>query len=170
MFSNVPISSLHCRSRLVHWPLAQMRPVVLPQLWPFGRNWSAGQLPDVPLHFSVKSQGPELARQTLFEGANLQPEQHSSFISSQTEPFVNLQVAPSQQVSLPHPCVPPQSHSSPLSTTPLPHWLPVIVTIPRSLTKQLELTLLRPKAEQMFPTVQGENCVIPSAVLGFMMY
>ena len=119
---------------------------------------------------SVKSQGPELARQTLFEGANLQLEQHSSFVSSQTEPLVNLQVAPLQQVLPPHPCVPPQSHSSPLSTIPLPHWLPVIVTIPRLLTKQLELTLLRPKAEQMFPTVQGENCVIPSAVLGFMMY
>jgi hypothetical protein len=38
------------------------------------------------------------------------------------------------------------------------------------LLRQNVLTLLRPIAEQMFPTEQGLNCVMPIPVDGFMMY
>lgn len=34
LFRSLPINDLHCWSRLVHWPLAQVRPDPLPQLVP----------------------------------------------------------------------------------------------------------------------------------------
>jgi hypothetical protein len=52
---------------------------------------------------------------------------------------------------------------------PLPHVWPETVTTPRLLVKQLDLTLLPPKAEQMLPTEQAEKRVMPCAVDGFMM-
>lgn len=111
----------------MHCPLAQVSPVVFPlvQLWPSATNWSAGQAPDDPEQTSAISQGPVLARQVVFAALNWQLEQHASLESSQTALSLNLQVVGSQQALSPQAAVPPQSQSSPLSTIPLPHWLPV---------------------------------------------
>jgi hypothetical protein len=52
---------------------------------------------------------------------------------------------------------------------PLPHVWPETVTTLRLLEKQVALTLFLWKAEQMLPTEQGENRLMPWAVEGFMM-
>lgn len=167
-----PRTVLHCRSRLVHCPLAQARPVSLPllQLVPSDRCLSAGQSPVVPEQTSATSQGPAAARQVVLAAANWQPVQQASFESSHTAVLLNLQVVGSQHLLSPHPAVPPQSQSSPLSTMPLPHWLPVVVTTPLLSTRQLDWTLLRPIAEQMLPIVHCEKFSRSEDVVGFMMY
>jgi hypothetical protein len=70
---------------------------------------------------------------------------------------VNLQVVGLQQGLFAHPDVPPQSQSSPASTMPFPHWLPVIVETSLFAVRQLVFTLFLPIAEQMLPIEQGEN-------------
>lgn len=167
----LPIRVLHCRSRDVHWPEAQARPAPeAPQPVPSGAVTSAGQFGEAPVHVSCGSHTPVLARHTVPLLANLQEEvQHSSLAGSQTALVVNLQVVGLQQGLVPQPCVPPQSQSSPCSTMPLPHCDSAMVLTSRLLVRQLDLTLLRPMAEQMLPTLQGENCVMPPPVEGFMM-
>jgi hypothetical protein len=96
--------------------------------------------------------------------------QQSSLLGSQTEFAVNWQVVASQHVLPAQPDVPPQSHCSPGSTIPFPHWLPVIVVTSLLAVRQVVLTLFLPIAEQMLPTVQGENFWMLVPVLGFMMY
>lgn len=165
--SRLPINIWHWRSLLVHCPLAQARP--FPHDSPSGLFLSGGQLGDLPVHFSSGSQGPVLALQTLSLDLYWQFSQHSSFESSQTALALNLHVRASQQGLPLHEASPPQSQSSPSSTIPFPHWLPVMVTTPRLFTRQSDRTLFRPMPEQMLPTVQGENCVIPRPEVGFMM-
>lgn len=115
------------------------------------------------------SHSPRLARHTVSADENWHLLQQLSLASSQTAPSLNLQVLASQQLSLPQDPSPPQSHSSPSSTIPFPHWLPVIVVTPRFWDRQELLTLLRPMAEQIFPIVQGEK-LFTSPALGFMIY
>lgn len=115
------------------------------------------------------SHSPRLARHTVSADENWQLLQQLSFASSHTAPSLNLQVLASQQLLLPQDSSPPQSQSSPSSTIPFPHWLPVIVVTPRFSDRQELLTLLRPMAEHIFPTVQGEKLSTSPAV-GFMMY
>jgi hypothetical protein len=101
---------------------------------------------------------PVLARHIVPLEANWQLlVQQSSLLGSQTDCEVNLQVVGSQQGLLPHPEVPPQSHSSPASTMPFPHWLPVMVVTSLLADKQVVFTLILPIAEQMLPIEQGEN-------------
>jgi hypothetical protein len=90
--------------------------------------------------------------------------QQSSFAGSQTEPDVNLHVFGSQQESPAQPSVPPQSQSSPGSTMPLPHTLPVMVVTSLLLERQSVFTELRPMALQMFPIVQGLKESTPGSV------
>ena len=45
----------------------------------------------------------------------------------------------------------------------------MIVVMSLLLARQVDLTLLRPRAEQMFPMEQAEKRVIPVAVEGFIM-
>jgi hypothetical protein len=86
------------------------------------------------------------------------------------EPVVNLQVVGSQQVSLPQPVGPPQSHSSPSSTMPLPHSPAVMrVTFLLEVRQVLEVVLVR-KPLQMLPMVQGEKRFVASIVVGFIYY
>lgn len=122
------------------------------------------------MQYSAMSQTPVLARQTVPWDEYWQLEQQLSFESSQTALFLNLQVVASQQLLSPQPAVPPQSQSSPASTIPLPHWLPVMVTTPRLSVRQVDLILLRPIAEQMLPMVHSEKFVMVAAAYGFMMY
>lgn len=137
---------------------------------PSGAVASAGQLGAVPVQVSCGSQTPVLARQTVLAEANWQDEvQQSSLLGSHTAFCTNLQVVGSQHELLPHPLVPPQSQSSPVSTMPLPHWLPVMVAMSLLAVKHVVLTLLRPMALQMLPTLQAENLVMPDPVAGFMM-
>jgi hypothetical protein len=106
----------------------------------------------------------------VLEDANWQFLQQSSFESSQTALFLNLQVLASQQLLFPHWLVPPQSQSSPSSTMPLPQTGLPMVVMPRLLVRQEDSTELRWRAEQMLPMEQGENLVMPCAVDGFIMY
>lgn len=53
---------------------------------------------------------------------------------------------------------------------PLPQVWPEIVVTPRLLVRHVDLTLLRPKAEQMLPIEQGEKRLMFSAVEGFIRY
>ncbi len=117
------MSVLHCRSREVHCPEAQLRPVPeVPHDVPSGALMLAGQLAEVPEQVSAGSQEPVLGRQTvpLLDNWHCWV-QHSSFEKSQTEPVVNLHVLGLQQGLLLQPCGPPQSQSSPASTMPFPH-------------------------------------------------
>lgn len=124
----------------------------------------------VPLQVSCGSQTPVDGRHTAPAAAYLQLEvQHSSLLGSHWELAVNLHVVGTQQVLFPHPLTPPQSHSSPASTIPLPHWLPVIVVISLFATKQEDLTEFRPRAEHMFPMVHAENLLTLGFDAGFMM-
>lgn len=123
-----------------------------------------------PEQISCGSHTPVLALQTVPAVENWQLVQQSSFEGSQTALFLNLHVVASQHVLLPQFAVPPQSHSSPSSTMPLPHCWPVIVVTPLLSDRHDPLTLLRPRAAQMFPTEQGLNPLMPSTVEGFMMY
>ncbi len=166
-----PISVLHCRSRDVHWPEAQLRPAPpAPQPEPSGALALGGQLAEAPEQVSTGSHEPVLGRHTVPLAARPHWRvQHSSLEKSQTEPAVNLQVAALQHGLPAQPWAPPQSQSSPASTMPLPHWLPVMVTTSLLLVRHVDLTLLRPMAEQMLPTLQGENLVMPLPVEGFMM-
>jgi hypothetical protein len=97
-------------------------------------------------------------------------EQQLSLESSQTALSLNLQVDASQQELSLQPSSPPQSQSSPDSTIPLPHWLPLMVTTPLLSDRQEDLMLFLPMAEQMFPMVQSENLVMLFIAYGFMMY
>ena len=106
----------------------------------------------------------------VFADANWQPLQQSSLESSQTAFVLNLQVVGSQQLLPAQFSVPPQSQSSPSSTMPLPHWLPEMVTTPLFAVRQSDLTLFRPRAEQMLPIEQGLKSVMPWPVDGFMIY
>src|SRR5690606_19231041 len=118
--SSVAMNVLHCWPRLVHWPEAHVSES--PQSVPSSAVLSAGQEPPVPEHFSSGSQGPVLARQTVSAPANWHwSVQHSSLAGSQMLFVVNLHVLGSQHGLFPHPSSPPQSHSSPASTMPLPH-------------------------------------------------
>lgn len=65
LFNSLPIRDLHCWSRLVHWPLAQVKPDPLPQLVPSSLYSSEGQELELPVHFSSMSHSPRLARQTV---------------------------------------------------------------------------------------------------------
>lgn len=190
---NDPIKLLHCKSRDVHWPLAQVRESpAAPQLEPIdlvsdvyfdqttgdeferdspsGVVASVGQVGLLPVHLSSGSHSPVLALHTSSADANWQPLQQSSFESSQTALFRNRQVRGSQHWLPPQFSSPPQSQSSPVSTIPLPHWLPVMVGTPLLANRQSELTLFRPRAEQMLPIEQGLKLVIPRLVEGFMIY
>jgi hypothetical protein len=129
---------------------------VVPSFW----YWSLGQALELPVHVSAMSQTPVLARQTVPDEEYWQLEQQLSFESSQTAPDLNLQVVASQQALSSHASVPPQSQSSPASTMPFPHWLPVIVTTPRLSVRHVDWMLLRPMAEQMLPIVHSEKLVI----------
>lgn len=81
---------------------------------------------------------------------------------------MNLQVVGSQQGSLPHPAVPPQSHSSPASTIPLPHSPAVMrVTFLFEVRQELETVLLA-KLEQILPIVHSEKRFVASIVVGFI--
>lgn len=168
---SVPTRDLHCWSREVHWPEAQVKPAPSsPHVAPSSVLTSLGQVAAVPAHVSSGSQVPVLARHTVPEEANLHwLVQQSSLPGSQTELAVYLHVLASQQLLSLHPSSPPQSHSSSSSTMPLPHWLPVMVGTPRLSLRHVVLTLLRPMEEQMFPILQGEKSVIPVPVDGFMM-
>jgi len=115
----VPMTDLHCRFRLVHCPDAHCNP--LPQDWPSGAVTSDGQLEEFPVHVSAGSQDPVLARHILPADASWQSWQQSSLLSSHTAPDLNLHVDASQHALSPQPPGPPQSHSSPGSTMPLPH-------------------------------------------------
>lgn len=158
---------------------------------PSGAVASTGQVASDPEHTSSGSHSPVLyhrqsalaisprslmylpltARHTVPCEENWQVSwQQSSLLGSQTEPVVNLHVVGSQHVFEPQDSSPPQSQSSPLSTIPLPHWLPVIVVTSLFAERQVVFTLLRPIAEHMLPIVQAENFVIPLEVDGFMIY
>lgn len=129
-----------------------------------------GQEDEFPVQVSTGSHDPVLARQTVVLEEYWHVElQQSSLDGSHTEAVVYLQVAASQHALPLHPDSPPQSQSSPVSTMPLPHWLPVMVTTFLLLVKQLESTDWRPKAEQMLPMEHEENCSMPSPVDGFIM-
>lgn len=158
----------HCKSREVHCPEAHSR--LSPQDSPSLLCESSGHVALLPVHVSWGSHLPVLSRHTVPFDANWHEEvQHSSLVGSHWALPLNLQVLASQQLLSPHPSSPPQSQSSPLSTMPLPHWLPVIVVMFLLSVKQVDLTLdLKP--EQILPIEQGENSVIPLAVDGFMMY
>lgn len=88
-------------------------------------------MPSAPLHFSSLSQMPREGRQTLPLGLKLHPLQQRSLRSSQRAPGFSVQVDPSQHALLMHSglLAGPQSHSSPGSLTPLPHWFPVTVVL-----------------------------------------
>jgi hypothetical protein len=113
---------------------------------------------------------PVLARQTVLAEANWQFEQQDSWESSHTALFLNLHVDGSQQGLFPQDASPPQSQSSSASTMPLPHWLPVIVVTLRLALRQLDLTVFRPKAEQILPIEQGEKSVRLLLEDGLIMY
>jgi len=131
----------------VHCPDAQVRE--LPHDVPSGAVVSAGQVAAVPLQTSWGSQIPVLVRHTVPFEANWQVEvQQSSLLGSQTACDLNLQVVGSQHGLLPHPGTPPQSQSSPASTIPFPHWLPVIVEMSLFAVRQVVLTLFLPIAEK----------------------
>jgi hypothetical protein len=114
---------------------------------------SLGQELEFPEQVSAMSQAFVLARQTVLAGVNWQLVQQLSLESSQTALFLNLHVFASQQALLAQFSSPPQSQSSPVSTMPLPHLLPMIVVTPRLSERQVDLILLRPMAEQMLPIV-----------------
>jgi hypothetical protein len=160
--------TLHCWSRLVHWPEAHCKP--LPQESPLGVLMSAGQKGPVPEQVSCGSHWPVLARQTVELEANWQLRQQSSLRSSQTEPVVNLQVVGLQQALPWQLAVPPQSQSSPDSTIPLPQMGSLMVTTRRLSVRQLPLTELRARAVQTFPMVHKLNVSMPGIEDGFMMY
>lgn len=144
-----------------------MRP--LPQSEPSGLVLSSGQYGELPVHVSSGSHTPTELRQTVLAEANLQSRQQSSLESSHCALLINLQVVGLQHLLSLQPEVPPQSHSSSPSTIPLPQVAPDSRVTSRLLVRQVDLTLLRPRAEQMLPMVQGEKCEMPSFVEGFMM-
>jgi hypothetical protein len=119
---------------------------------------------------SSTSQIPVIALQTVFGESNWQLEQHDSRESSHTALSLYLQVVGSQQELFPQDCSPPQSQSSPASTIPFPHWLPVMVVTLRLALRQAERIVLRPKAEQILPIEQGEKSVILLLEDGLMRY
>ena len=135
---------------------------------PSGAVRSGGQVAEVPVQVSAGSHTPLDDRQTVVLLESWQPVQQSSLDGSHTAPCLNLHVVGSQHELLPQPWEPPQSQSSPGSTMPLPHWLPVMVVTSLLLVKQLLWTLWRPRAEQMLPMLHAENCVMPVPVEGFM--
>ena len=159
---------LHCSLRLVHWPLAHFSP--WPQPDPSGRVWSVGHVAVLPVQRSSGSHDPVDGRHTVLADASWHLEQQSSLESSHTAPLLNLHVVGSQHGLSPHPAVPPQSQSSPLSTMPLPHCWPVMVVTSRLSVKHDVLTLLRNMAEQMLPTVQAEKVLTFDDEAGFIMY
>ncbi len=158
---------LHCKSREVHCPLVHLSP--LPQSSPSGAVTSFGQEEDEPEQRSSGSQESVLARQTVSALAKRQLRQQSSLESSHSALGLKRHVPGSQHALSPQPSSPPQSHSSPSSTMPLPHCWPEIVGTFLLSEKQDVLTLLRPMAEHMLPMEQGLNPVIPVDVEGFMM-
>ena len=108
-------------------------------------------------------------RQTIELDANWQLSvQQSSFEGSQTEFVVYLHVVGSQQLLSPHPSGPPQSHSSPISTIPLPHWEPEMIGTFLLSVRHCVFTAFLPIAEQMLPTEQGEKFRMLEPVDGFM--
>ena len=82
--------------------------------------------------------------------------------------MANLQVVGLQQVFPAQPDVPPQSHSSPSSTMPLPHSPAVMrVTFLFEVKQEAEIAFVA-KPEQMFPIEHAEKRLVASIVVGFI--
>ena len=101
---------------------------------------------------------------------NWQSEQHSSIASSQADPCVYLQVKGLQHLLPAHEASPPQSQSSPSSTTPLPHSEIVFSFTFLLFTRHDDETSFEPKPLQILPMLQGEKVDSLIEAVGFMRY